>query len=63
MNEKCGIEIFHETNNSKKIIHFIDKDRNYICNKACGITESKATRWISKITCKNCMRILSGIGQ
>ena len=61
--KKCGIGILCETDNLKKIIHYLDKDRNYLCNKACGVTESKATRWISKVTCKICMRALSGMRQ
>jgi len=30
----------------------------YACNWACGITESKITKDKSKVTCKNCLRLI-----
>jgi len=39
-------------------IHFLDKDKRYLCIKACGITKGKYTKEIKKVTCKNCIRKL-----
>ena len=47
--------------NKNKIIHGIEKfngDWRYICNQACGITDSKTTLNPKKVTCKNCKNIL-----
>jgi len=29
---------------------------SYLCNRACFITESKCTKDIEKVRCKNCLR-------
>ncbi|MHA1302344.1 MAG: hypothetical protein ACTSPI_01395 [Candidatus Heimdallarchaeaceae archaeon] len=39
-------------------IHFLDKDKRYLCIKACGITKGKYTKDKKKVTCKNCLRKL-----
>lgn len=61
--KKCGKEILCETGKSKKIIHYLDDGFYYRCNHACSVSMSKTTRDISKVTCKNCMKTLSGIEQ
>jgi hypothetical protein len=47
---------------NKNAIHLYELDdegnKHYICNKACGITENKATYVKSKVTCKNCLAIM-----
>ena len=60
--KKCGIGILCETGNPKKIIHFLDVDERYLCNKACNITKSKTTERLTEVTCQNCKRQLSGMG-
>jgi len=31
----------------------------YLCNWACGVTESKLTKKKRDVTCKNCLQILN----
>lgn len=45
----------------KKTIHWTIMKmgrKHYICNQATSITEEKTTDYHSKVTCKNCLRIL-----
>jgi len=39
-------------------IHLIDDDGRYLCNKACGTTESKSTGNSAKVTCRNCSYLI-----
>lgn len=38
------------------IIHYVRGGR-YICQQACGTTESKSTRSWGEVTCKNCLHL------
>lgn len=40
------------------IMHFLDDDGRYLCNKACGVTKEKSTKIVSEVTCLNCRRSL-----
>lgn len=40
------------------IIHLLFDRDHYICNRACNITDSKSTRDIKKVTCKNCKKYI-----
>jgi hypothetical protein len=43
-----------------EIVHFIDNGR-YLCIGSCYPTPSKSTVLLSKVTCRNCKRILGVI--
>lgn len=47
---------------SDKIIHWTIMQmgkKRYICNQAVDVTESKTTDYHSKVTCKNCLKIIN----
>lgn len=43
---------------NKDKIHLVESDGKYACVKACNITECKATKFKSKVNCKNCLHII-----
>lgn len=45
-------------NTKQHIIHLLEEDGHYACNKACKIKASKLTRDFNEITCENCLRII-----
>ena len=42
----------------RKIMHYVNEQGKYLCNRACSTTEGKFTKEKRKVSCKNCLREL-----
>ena len=59
VNKKVEVYSLKEIMKKEPILHAVDKEGWYLCNKACGITTKKVAKLQGKpVTCKNCLNIL-----
>jgi hypothetical protein len=42
-----------------EILHWVEDDGRYACNKAVGVTPTKRAFYLTEITCKNCLKEIS----